>query len=214
MYVWNWTEAAMKISAKQFRQILMSFAAAVCFFIVSKLTSGIISTISIGLFFLFCFIILLILFKALQLRKRLKRILASLRNYYSETLKKIKDFIEERQTVRITDKTDEKNILFDLDQINPLKKLKRAKRPRWKDLKNNRERIRFIYRRYIEDRLKKGAKIENSETPDEIRNILENKEVNVPAVLFSSYYIARYAGETGKIDDGTVKASMEAARHQ
>lgn len=89
------------------------------------------------------------------------------------------------------------------------------KPPKWRRLRNNRERIRYIYRETVRKYLHRGADIRISMTPDETGRVLEERKDDTEplfsAGLFEIYDRARYGGEDTVIDDGQVADCLAAA---
>ena len=67
---------------------------------------------------------------------------------------------------------------------------KSKKAPRWKQLQSERERLRYLYRQIVSDRIKHGARIYASHTPAEIECLTENTDAE--AKVFESYISYRY----------------------
>ncbi|MFA9557055.1 hypothetical protein ACERII_07115 [Evansella sp. AB-rgal1] len=66
--------------------------------------------------------------------------------------------------------------------------------PKWKDLKSNAERARFLYRHYILKQMKKGYKFRESNTPMETMKELDKKDER-NTMLATTYAKARYSKE-------------------
>ncbi len=66
----------------------------------------------------------------------------------------------------------------------------RKKTPKYKQLKSDRERLRFLYRAMIIDKIRSGERIYSHDTPSELKARKENTE-NVDK-LFAMYIGARY----------------------
>ena len=79
---------------------------------------------------------------------------------------------------------------------------KRAKPPKWKQLEDDRSRMRYLYRGMIKGRLKRGELIYSDETPSEI----ERKKEKTPAEqeLFDMYIACRY-DERKHIDEAQIQ---------
>jgi len=71
----------------------------------------------------------------------------------------------------------------------PFRKMK------WKNLQNNRQRVRFIYISFLQRKIKKGTIILPSETPNELAERLHGGEE-----LFPLYNVARYAGDDASVE--------------
>lgn len=79
---------------------------------------------------------------------------------------------------------------------------KRRRPPKWRQLEEDRERMRYLYRGMITSRIKKGERIYSNETPSEI----EEREERSPAEkeLFQMYVDIRY-DERKSVDEEKVK---------
>ena len=96
-------------------------------------------------------------------------------------MKKSKNSILEGKT---TVRFDKSNFARETDKV-------RAQRqPKWKQLSDNRSRMRFLYRGMIISKIKKGSKIYSSETPCEIDCRQEKSEREQE--LFDMYIRCRY----------------------
>lgn len=102
--------------------------------------------------------------------------------------------------------TDERHIVFD-NEIRRGRK-KRSARQKYTDMTTNRERIRFLWAKYIISFAKQGLTPSISQTPDEIKDSLEVRE-EMGDRLFSLYYTARYAPDSVGIDDHDVNDQAE-----
>ena len=67
---------------------------------------------------------------------------------------------------------------------------KAAKLPKWKQLQNDRERLGFLYRRMITEKIKAGTRVYASDTPSEVRVRSVNSEPE--NALFDCYTHIRY----------------------
>ncbi|MCL2373049.1 MAG: hypothetical protein FWC78_06570 [Defluviitaleaceae bacterium] len=97
-----------------------------------------------------------------------------------------------RRGNRLAHYQDEKiRITFERGR-NPFRKMK------WKNMQTNRDRVRFIYASYLQQKIKKGASITPTETPNELSVKLTTPE-DAAAALFPLYNKARYStAEVGK----------------
>jgi hypothetical protein len=78
--------------------------------------------------------------------------------------------------------------------------------PRWKDMKDNTSRVRFLYTRFVLGWIRKGYVFNVSETPDETIKRIEQMEKDGEkdhGSLRNTYRQARYGNK--EIDDNTVK---------
>ena len=81
------------------------------------------------------------------------------------------------------------SVTFDLFRAEKEDK-KSSKLPKWKHLQTDRERMRFLYRSMMTERVKKGALVYSSETPSELKQKQENQEHE--EALFDLYISHRY----------------------
>ena len=82
----------------------------------------------------------------------------------------------------------------------------RKKPPKWKQLKNNRERLRYLYGNMVTHKIKNGKRIHAYDTPSEIkRNSAEGEFENE---LFELYIDTRY-DERAEIEDGKIEILKE-----
>ena len=80
-------------------------------------------------------------------------------------------------------------IFFDVKATNV--QTKRAKKPSaWKSLQTDRERLGYLYRRMIDTNIHQGLSVFSSETPTEIRNKKEYRDVENQ--IFDLYVENRY----------------------
>jgi len=109
-----------------------------------------------------------------------------------------------RETNRLTLFQDEKIRLLADKRRNPFRVMK------WKSLLNHRERIRFIYISYLQRKIKKGAIVLPSDTPNEL-NIKLSAGDDLSARLFSLYNVARYAGDDAIVEKEEVETVLPCA---
>lgn len=102
--------------------------------------------------------------------------------------------------------SDERSIIFD-NEVRRTRK-KRLARQKYSDMTTNRERIRFLWAKYIVSFAKQGLTPSISQTPDEIKDSLEIRE-EMGERLFSLYYTARYSPDDITIDDHDVNDQAE-----
>ncbi len=84
------------------------------------------------------------------------------------------------------------------------KNRRRAERmPKWKNLTNNCQRVRFLFMKYLNYRIKKGFVFRKTLSPEELRALLlpdvdpeDEDAVKGFSLLFDNYPIARYQEET------------------
>ena len=72
--------------------------------------------------------------------------------------------------------TGDTKIFFNLGEIGREKKKSSQKPKSWRHLTTNRERLRFLYRKAITQRIKRGERIYSSHTPAEIEQITEKSD--------------------------------------
>lgn len=83
--------------------------------------------------------------------------------------------------------------------------------PKWKDMKDNTSRVRFLYTRFISDHIKKGFHFIPSETPDETIDRIQQRDKSDSSTyddLRDTYKKVRYGDK--QVDDGTVAALKDA----
>lgn len=86
-----------------------------------------------------------------------------------------------------------------------------GREPRWRDMKDNSSRVRFLYTRFVLESIRRGFRFMSSETADEtIRRIQswEKGEKGDHSTLRNAYHLARYG--RAEIDDETVKTLKDA----
>ena len=81
------------------------------------------------------------------------------------------------------------SVFFDLTLKEKAEK-KAKKAPKWKHLQTDRERVRFLYRSMMNERVRKGDLIYSSETPLELKQKQENQAHEEE--LFDLYLSCRY----------------------
>ena len=81
------------------------------------------------------------------------------------------------------------SVFFDLNLKEKAEK-KSQKPPKWKHLQTDRERVRFLYRAMMTERVKRGALVYSSETPAELKQKQENQPHEEE--LFDLYIACRY----------------------
>ena len=97
------------------------------------------------------------------------------------------------------------SISFDFSHLEKSEK-KAQKPPKWKHLQTDRERMRFLYRSMMTERVKKGALVYSSETPTELKQKQENEAHEEE--LFDLYISCRY-DERCEPSEHTVEALKE-----
>lgn len=97
------------------------------------------------------------------------------------------------------------SVFFDLTLKEKAEK-KAQKPPKWKHLQTDRERVRFLYRAMMTERVRKGDLIYSSETPLELKQKRENQAHEEE--LFDLYLSCRY-DERQEPSEHTVEALKE-----
>ena len=97
------------------------------------------------------------------------------------------------------------SISFDFSHLEKSEK-KAQKPPKWKHLQTDRERVRFLYRTMMTERVKRGALVYSSETPTELKQKQENEAHEEE--LFDLYISCRY-DERCEPSEHTVEALKE-----
>ena len=100
---------------------------------------------------------------------------------------------------------DEKTIVIVKNER--LRKKSAYKHHKYSDMRSNRERIRFLWTKYILDKKQKNQKFAISYTPSEIKDSLDIEDNGTQ--LFALYYPARYGGDDIKINNKDVEAQAD-----
>lgn len=82
--------------------------------------------------------------------------------------------------------------------------------PKWRDMKDNESRVRFLYTKFVTDYIKKGLKLRLSYTPSEVVEQAEKLDGNSQtdhSMLKDVYNDVRYGAK--KVDDETVRILKE-----
>lgn len=111
---------------------------------------------------------------------------------------------------RFGNANDEHSFIFDFGERAG--RMKIDKLPKWKNLTDNHQRVRFIFTKHINFRIKKGYRYNKtftpSETEKELRKLL--KEDEDISLLFDSYRLARYENpERTQFDDDLIEKLRE-----
>jgi len=110
-----------------------------------------------------------------------------------------------RRANRLTSFQDEKvRIRSGNERRVPFRKMK------WRTLQNHRERVRFIYISFLQQKIKKGAAVLPSDTPNELHMKLCVDD-DPTTRLFSLYNMARYAGDDAVIEKEDVEEILPCA---
>jgi hypothetical protein len=97
------------------------------------------------------------------------------------------------------------SVFFDFSHLEKSEK-KAQKPPKWKHLQTDRERVRFLYRVMMTERIKKGELVYSNETPVELKQKQENEAHEED--LFDLYISCRY-DERQEPSEHTVEALKE-----
>lgn len=103
--------------------------------------------------------------------------------------------------------SDEKFILLPTKKnlADPFKKMK------WKNLKTNRERIRYIYIAFMKKKIKQGFSMDPTYTPNEVYYRLRENDASLKDELFSLYNVARYKDDENSVTKNDVESVLEYA---
>ncbi|MBP3320864.1 MAG: hypothetical protein J6M12_00770 [Clostridia bacterium] len=105
---------------------------------------------------------------------------------------------------------DEHSFIFDFGE--KASRLRVDKLPKWKNLTDNHQRVRFIFTKHINFRIKKGYRYNKTLTPSETEKELQKylKEEEDISLLFDSYRLARYENpERTQFDDELIEKLRE-----
>lgn len=98
---------------------------------------------------------------------------------------------------------DEKSFIFDLENSGLFRRFQSVKNQlRWRDLKTNAEKIRYLYIKFIVKLIKGGFKYKPVMTPSEVHKELDQEDDTDR--LFELYIDARYGGDKVSISDDDV----------
>lgn len=106
--------------------------------------------------------------------------------------------------------SDEHSFIFDFRGRG--RKNKADKMPKWKNLTSNQQRVRYIFTKHMNHRIKKGFRFNKTYTPNELEKELNKllKEDESVSLLFDSYRLARYENEERlEIEDDLVERLKE-----
>ena len=118
------------------------------------------------------------------LKEGLHKLLTGLINLFFAVVEKWNE--SQNQADRLGGTT---SVFFDLTLKEKAEK-KAQKPPKWKHLQTDRERVRFLYRAMMTERVRKGDLIYSSETPAELKQKQENQPHEEE--LFDLYIACRY----------------------
>ncbi len=100
---------------------------------------------------------------------------------------------------------DEHSFIFDFGRKGS--RNRGNKMAKWKDLTDNRQKVRFIFTKHVNHRIKKGYRFNKSYTPNELEKDMQKllKEDEDISLLFSCYRTARYQDpERTEFDDDLI----------
>jgi len=101
---------------------------------------------------------------------------------------------------------DEYSFTFDEDGKDKTK-LHVGSVSKWKDLRDNNQRLRFLFIRYMLRRIRKGYRKRRGKTPLEWARDLKVRDDALE--LFFSYNMARYSGGREQVSDGALERAKE-----
>ena len=111
---------------------------------------------------------------------------------------------------RLNNANDEHSFIFDFAGRGGRAKV--DKMPKWKNLTDNTQRVRYIFMKHINYRIKKGWLLKKTMTPNEIEKDLKKllKEDEDISLLFDNYRLARYERvDRAQFDDDLVEKLRE-----
>ena len=111
---------------------------------------------------------------------------------------------------RLNNANDEHSFIFDF--AGRAGRSRADKMPKWKNLTDNIQRVRYIFMKHINYRIKKGYRFKKTLTPNEIEKELQPllKEDEDISLLFDNYRLARYEnGDRVNFDDDLVEKLKE-----
>ncbi len=111
---------------------------------------------------------------------------------------------------RFGNANDEHSFIFDFGERAG--RVRVDKIPKWKNLTDNHQRVRYIFIKHIKYRMKKGYRFNKTLTPSETEKELEKylKEEEDISLLFDSYRLARYENpDRTQFDDDLVEKLRE-----
>jgi hypothetical protein len=154
-------------------------------------------------------LVLLVVFIILRfLIKNFKRFYAAITSWFSSVFGRFRKWSGEEQGY-----VDKQESLLKTETHKRSSFLARLfqREPKWRDMKDNISKVRFLYARFVLDRVRKGFNFNQSETPSETIDRIQGSGKDEKAdhdSLRNAYQQARY-GNTGA-DDETVKALKDA----
>lgn len=152
-----------------------------------------------------------------RIKKNLRKIFDTIFTFLGEILapiiRKLKELADKlprfqlprrRKTNRLTLFQDERTRMSFDKKHNLFHKIK------WKNLQSHRERIRFIYISFLQQKIKKGAVVLPSDTPNELAVKLKTDD-DLTVKLCSLYNVARYADADTFIEKEDVEKVLPCA---
>ena len=132
-----------------------------------------------------------------------KALTASMQKLFAKAARRLIRLLEKwnigkgGKTTVITGKT---HVSFDFaSSVSREHKVKKL--PKWKQLESNRERLGYLYRQLIEQRIKRGLLVYSSDTPSEIK--LKGKNEDFENEIYDLYISNRYR-QTVEVDAETL----------
>lgn len=106
-----------------------------------------------------------------------KQLTTAAQKILSKITKKLIGFLERRNIIRGKDKkilSGKTTVSFNFSTTES-QSPKKVKYPKWRNLKNDRERLGYLYRSLVEFNIKHGLLIYSSDTPSEVKNKKDNE---------------------------------------
>lgn len=153
------------------------------------------------------FVAVVLFFIIRYIVKNYKRIYATIYDFFSRIFGRVQrwstteqGYVDQQESLLKTDIPKRRSFLRRL--------LKRE--PRWKDMKDNASRIRFLYTKFILNHIRRGFQYSPADTPDETVNRIrdmEKQDTTEHEDIRSAYTLVRYGQK--EIQDETVKVLKE-----
>jgi hypothetical protein len=152
----------------------------------------------------YIFVLAIVFFIIRYLVKNYKRIYAALYSWFSSFFNRFQKWSTTEQGY-----VDKQESLLKTEAPKRMSFLRRLfqREPRWRDMKDNASRVRFLYTKFVLDNIRKGFHFIPSETSDEtIKRIQDSEkdEARDHNTLRSAYRQARYGEKP--VEDDTVKS--------
>lgn len=122
-------------------------------------------------------VLLFWVFRKLWRTKWKRQLTTAAQKILSKIAKKLMEFLEKRAMLRgrggkiLSGKTI---VSFNFSQTES-QLYKKVKSPKWKNLKNDKERLGYLYRNLVELKIKHGLLVYSSDTPREVKNKKDNE---------------------------------------